>query len=147
MSAVIAFALLASVSLGYVLHVSGGPAGFELVRRIPAVAIVVLLIGLVRSGIGRTDRASRDFPLLPTQIEWVRAAGNYVELRANGRTVVHRGSIAATERALAEYGFVRIHRSTLVRRDRIARVRPNDLILSDGTNLKIGKRFRATLAH
>ena len=75
----------------------------------------------------------------------MQAAGNYVELRANGQTVVHRSSIGAAERDLGRHGFIRIHRSTLVRRDRIARVRPHDVILTDGTHLKVGKRYRATL--
>lgn len=74
------------------------------------------------------------------------AAGNYVEIRAAGRTRVERTSLAAVERRLARHGFVRIHRSTLVRRDRIARVRPADVILADGTSLKTGKRYRAGLA-
>ena len=141
----IALATLASLLLGYLTHASAGPVAFELIRRLPPIAAVVLLAGLLRSGIGRRDSATGAIPLLPRQIDWVRAAGNYVELRASGRTIVHRGSISATERALAGHGFVRIHRSTLVRRDRIARVRPNDIILTDGTNLKVGKRYRAAL--
>jgi hypothetical protein len=32
-----------------------------------------------------------------------------------------------------------------VRRDSIARIRPADVILLDGTSLKTGKRFRAGL--
>ena len=143
----VAAAALASLALGYALQVSGGAFAFELVRRLPAIGAVALLVGLLRSGLGRREGSSDEIPLLPRQIDWVQAAGNYVELRASGRTIVHRGSISAAERALADHGFVRIHRSTLVRRDRIARVRPHDVILTDGTNLRVGKRYRATLAH
>jgi hypothetical protein len=143
----IVLALLASILFGYLLHVSGGSVAFELIRRLPAIGAVAFLVAVLRSGIGRRERPTGDIPLLPRQIDWVQAAGNYVELRANGRTVVHRGSIGATERALAGHGFVRIHRSTLVRRDRIARVRAHDVILTDGTNLKVGKRYRSTIAH
>ena len=89
---------------------------------------------------------SRDSAPAPAQIDWVRAAGNYVELRSHGHTIVHRSSIAAVERDLADHGFVRIHRSILVRRDRIARIRPQDVVLVDGTQLKIGKRYRSDLA-
>jgi DNA-binding LytR/AlgR family response regulator len=67
-------------------------------------------------------------------------------VRANGCTVVQRASIGALERDLAKHGFVRIHRSMLVRRDRIARVRPQDVVLHDGTLLPVGKRYRAALA-
>ena len=100
----------------------------------------------MRSGIDRQARAGRELPLLPRQIDWVSAAGNYVELRAGARTIIHRSSIAAMESELVPHGFVRIHRSLLVSRERIAKVRPQDIILHDGTHLKIGKRYRTALA-
>ena len=144
-AAILAFALLGSVLLGFALEVSVDPIAFEAWRRVPALAATAGVITLLRSRVGRAAKSSADIPLLPRQIDWIRAAGNYVELRANGRTVVHRSSIGAAERELANHGFVRIHRSTLVRKDRIMRVRPNDVILTDGTHLKVGKRYRATL--
>ena len=142
---ILAAALAASILLGYLLAVSADPLAFEAWRRLPALAATGGLVALLRSQIGRAEKANGDIPLLPRQIDWVQAAGNYVELRASGQTIVHRSSISAAERDLAHHGFVRIHRSTLVRRDRIARVRPHDVILTDGTHLKIGKRYRATL--
>jgi hypothetical protein len=143
--AVLGIALTTSIGLGYLLSVSADPLGFEFWRRLPALAAVAGLVTLLRSQVGRRDKANADIPLLPRQIDWIQAAGNYVELRASGQTVVHRSSISAAERDLATHGFVRIHRSTLVQRDRIARVRPHDVILTDGTHLKVGKRYRATL--
>lgn len=138
-------ALSASIGLGYLLSVSADPLAFEAWRRGPALAATIGLVALLRSNVGQRERNSAPIPLLPRQIDWIQAAGNYVELRASGQTVVHRSSIGAAERDLANHGFVRIHRSTLVRKDRIARVRPHDVILTDGTHLKIGKRYRATL--
>ena len=64
---------------------------------------------------------------------------------AAGRSSTARRS-ARPSASSRDHGFIRIHRSTLVRRDRIARVRPHDVVLRDGTHLKIGKRFRAALA-
>lgn len=143
--AMLAAALIASIALGYVLGVSADALGFEAARRLPALLGVAAIVTLIRSGVGY--RAStNELPLLPRQIDWIRAAGNYVELRTHGRIIVHRLSISATELALAGHGFVRIHRSTLVRREKIARVRPQDVVLADGTHLKIGKRYRASLA-
>ena len=142
---ILTVALFASILLGYLLAISNDPLAFEAWRRVPALAATGGLVVLLRSRLGRADRANGEIPLLPRQIDWVRAAGNYVELRASGQTVVHRSSISAAERRLADHGFVRIHRSTLVRRDRIARIRPHDVILTDGTHLKVGKRYRATL--
>ena len=138
--------LTASLLLGYLIDASGS-LWFETWRRVPALAAVTAAALALRWTNNRVARAANDpLPLLPRQIDWVQAAGNYVELRAGGRTVVHRSSISATERDLADHGFVRIHRSILVRRDRIARIRPQDVVLIDGTQLKIGKRYRSDLA-
>ena len=135
-----------SVLLGFALGIGGSNLEFELWRRVPPLAAVAAVVALLRSGVA-ARQASGNIPLLPRQIEWVRAAGNYVELRAAERTVIHRSPIGTIERELADHGFVRIHRSTLVRRDRIARVRTEDVVLHDGTHLKIGKTYRAALAY
>ena len=141
----LAAAVIGSLLLGYLLGASQDAFGFEAVRRLPALAVSAAVIAVLRSPLRRSASPSPAIPLLPGQIEWVRAAGNYIELRAGGRTIVHRSSIAAAEQDLARHGFVRIHRSTLVRRDRIARVRPEGVVLVDGTHFKIGKRYRAAL--
>lgn len=142
----LAIAGAASLLLGYALGPSSAGLAFEALRRVPALAASTAAIALLRSRVGAGAETAQNIPLLPRQIDWVRAAGNYIELRAGQRTIVHRGSIGAAERDLALHGFVRIHRSTLVRRDTIARVRPQDVVLHDGTHLKIGKRYRAALA-
>ena len=142
----LAVAGAASILLGYVLGTGSDGLWFEALRRLPALAASTAAIALLRSRVGSGAETGQDIPLLPRQIDWVRAAGNYIELRAGQRTIVHRGSIGAAERDLALHGFVRIHRSTLVRRDTIARVRPQDVVLHDGTHLKVGKRYRAELA-
>jgi DNA-binding LytR/AlgR family response regulator len=118
---------------------------FELLRRLPGIAAVA---GLLAAGAmwGRRGFAkAADLPMPPTQVDWVAAAGNYVELHCGGRTILHRASLSQVETELARHGFVRVHRSTLVRRDRIARVRPLDVILEDGTSLRTGNRYRAAL--
>jgi hypothetical protein len=145
-SAVLVAAGLVSLLLGFALGIGGSDLEFEAWRRVPPLLAVAALVALLRSGLAARAE-SAEIPLLPRQIDWVRAAGNYVELRAAERTVVHRSPIGSIERELACHGFVRIHRSTLVRRDRIARVRTEDVVLHDGTHLKIGKRYRAALAH
>ncbi len=143
----LALGFAASLVLGLMFNGSGDIA-FEAWRRLPALAAVAATAFALRwSGSHSKQSAAADpLPLLPRQIDWVQAAGNYVELRAAGRTIVHRSSISAAERDLAAHGFIRIHRSTLVRRDQIARVRPADVLLHDGTSLPVGKRFRAQLS-
>lgn len=81
-------------------------------------------------------------------ILWVEAAGNYVELHAGAGPVLHRASLAEMERRLAGAGFVRIHRSRLVRRAAIASVdsrASGDFMvqLVTGETLAGSRRFRA----
>lgn len=142
----LAFGFAASLALGLLFNPSA-PVAFEAWRRLPALGGVALIALALKWNQARAERPAEPLPLLPRQIDWVQAAGNYIELKAGERTVVHRASISAAERDLAAHGFVRIHRSTLVRRDRIARVRPADVVLTDGTHLKVGKRFRAHLSN
>ena len=146
--AILAAAAAGSVLLGAVLL--GSPVTlFELWRRVPALAAVALVAfaaGRVRAKNEADDVAAESLPVPMTRIDWIRAAGNYVELKTGDRTILHRTTLNAAERALAGHGFVRIHRSILVRRDRIERVRPLDVVLRDGTHLKVGKRFRSAVA-
>jgi hypothetical protein len=142
----LAFGFATSLALGLIFNPAAS-ASFEAWRRLPALGGVALVALALKWNQARAERPAEPLPLLPRQIDWVQAAGNYIELRAGDRTIVHRASIGAAERDLAGHGFVRIHRSTLVRRDRIARVRPADVILTDGTHLKVGKRFRSHLTN
>lgn len=134
----------ASLLLG-ILLLNAEPTLFELARRLPGAAIVLgALCALHRREI-RIDGARIELPLLPEQIAWVAAAGNYVELHGGPRPLLLRASMAAIESALSPHGFVRIHRSTLVNKRRVQRVRRADLLLDDGRSLKVGTRFRAAL--
>lgn len=144
------FALAATLAVTTLLGAAadeGTTVAFVAVRHLPALGIVALLLWIGRRSAKAVHSASArvELPFAPDQIDWVAAAGNYVEIRGLGRTLVRRMALGEVERELRGRGFVRIHRSRLVRRDRIARVRPDDVILVDGTCLKIGKRYRAAL--
>jgi DNA-binding LytR/AlgR family response regulator len=83
-------------------------------------------------------------------VQWVEAAGNYVELHRGGAPVLHRASLSEMERRLSAAGFVRIHRSRLVRRDAIAAVESKpagDFVvrLRDGPELAGSRRYRRPL--
>jgi DNA-binding LytR/AlgR family response regulator len=144
----LASALAASMLLQFLT--SGiSELGFELVRRIPALVLVLALLAsgrlLASARAVPVPQGKGRLPLSPNQVDWVSAAGNYVELRAQGRTILHRAPLSHVQAELERHGFVRIHRSILVRRERIARVRPRDVVLEDGTCLRTGKRYRASL--
>lgn len=93
------------------------------------------------------DGARRVF-LPVSDIQWVEAAGNYVELHTGQDAFLHRASLAQMERRLGD--LVRIHRSRLVSRAAIAQVETRssgDFVvrLLSGETLAGSRRFRAGL--
>ncbi len=149
-AAALALAKVASLGLEIILLSGFDSLSFEMLRRLPALIIVAAFWAVPtvsaalshRRTAGTQPLAAADF----AGIDWIRAAGNYVELHGGGRTMIERASLSALEMQLAPAGFIRIHRSLLVRRDRIARVRPLDVVLIDGTSLNIGKRYRSIVS-
>jgi len=95
------------------------------------------------------DGALRHFVPL-AEVAWIEAAGNYVELHRGQTPILHRAPLSEMERQLRGAGFLRIHRSRLVRRDAIAQVvsKPSgDYVvrLADGRELAGSRRYRRPL--
>lgn len=90
-------------------------------------------------------------PVDPAEILFACAAGNYVELYTDQRTVVWRQTMRNAERVLSKAGFVRVHRSYLVPwrnidvlvRDRKAVV---EVALLNGRRLPVSSRYANNLA-
>lgn len=85
------------------------------------------------------------------EIEWIGAAGNYVEVRARERTYLLRATISSLAARLDPGLFARIHRSTLVNRHRIRAITPESsgdflVSLDSGVTLRLSRRFRAALS-
>ena len=160
----IALILLAAAFISLALDLAGRPVAnldpnllaFEALRRAPAAALVLLLLLLASmlrrkesaapAGAAGPEAADR-LPLLPRQIEWIKAAGNYLEFRtAGGGVTLRRMTMAEAEALLAREGFVRIHRSALVNRDKVVRLAhgkiADEVKLVDGTWLKVGGAYR-----
>jgi len=84
------------------------------------------------------------------EIDWIDAAGVYVNLHAGGKTYLHRETLGGLENRLDPVRFVRIHRSTIVNLDRIRELQPYFhgeyvVVLHDGTKLKLSRTYRARL--
>jgi two-component system, LytTR family, response regulator len=84
------------------------------------------------------------------EVDWVEAASNYVRLHAGNREYLLRETMTALEAKLNPAEFVRIHRSTIVRVDRIRELEPlfqGDyvVILEDGTRLTSSRGYRERL--
>lgn len=75
-----------------------------------------------------------------------QADKDYVQIHANGESYLYGESLGSLERRLDPAEFVRIHRSVIVRRNAIARVRQAPFsalvaVLSDGTEIRVGRTF------
>jgi two-component system LytT family response regulator len=82
------------------------------------------------------------------EVDWLGAADNYVTIHAGSREYLVRDTIAAVERQLDPAQFVRVHRSTIVRIDRIAELVPDlhgdfRIRLKNGAELALSRTYRA----
>jgi two-component system LytT family response regulator len=98
-----------------------------------------------------TVRDGERFLLVRTSdIDWVDAAGNYLQLHAGARTFQVRMTMAELERRLNPAEFARIHRSTVVNLDRIASIDPDwhgeyQVVLTTGVKLRLSRGYRHRL--
>ncbi|HYV66582.1 MAG TPA: LytTR family DNA-binding domain-containing protein [Myxococcales bacterium] len=85
------------------------------------------------------------------EIDWIEAQDYYVEVHSAGRGYLLRRSLRQLEERLDPRRFARIHRSAIVNVARIQSMRPathgeRDLVLRDGTQLKLSRMYRDRLA-
>jgi two-component system LytT family response regulator len=83
-------------------------------------------------------------------VDWVRAAGNYVELHARGETYLVRNTLARAAAHLPTPPFLRTHRAVVVNADRIVHIETlatgeHSVVLRDGTRLPLSRRYRRRL--
>jgi two-component system LytT family response regulator len=109
---------------------------------------------LLDHGEGKTRIAvkvdGRVLLLRAAEIDWVAAAGVYVELHVGKKLYLHRASLSELEQQLGPERFVRIHRSRLVNIDRIRELAPRahgdfSVLLRDGTELGLSRSYREQL--
>ncbi|MFO7304317.1 MAG: LytTR family DNA-binding domain-containing protein [Gammaproteobacteria bacterium] len=85
-------------------------------------------------------------------VQYVSAAGNYVEICADGQLYLMRATMKRLEALLPPSQFVRIHRSHIVRVQEIERIRIHRsghgaVHLRCGKVLPMSKRYKAQLRH
>jgi two-component system LytT family response regulator len=103
--------------------------------------------GSDRIAIPQDDRVTI---LKVSEIDWVEASGNYVSLHTGKKTWLLRETITSMDGRLASFGFVRIHRSTLVNIERVTELRTLEngdlsVSLNDGTVLRLSRNYREAL--
>ena len=85
-----------------------------------------------------------------SEIDWIEAADYYSCLHVGARTHLLRRSMAELDDELDQAVFCRIHRSTIVKLDRVRGLKLNesgeyDVLLEDGTKLRLSRRYRKEL--
>ena len=84
--------------------------------------------------------------IVAEEVEWIGAAGDYVELHANGRSFLLRETMTSLEQRLDPAKFLRIHRSRIVQSRGIQELRPIEnreftVRLSDGSEHRSSRTY------
>jgi two-component system LytT family response regulator len=82
-----------------------------------------------------------------SDLDWISAADNYVELHLTGSTHLLRETLSGVERRLDPAQFIRIRRDAIVNLSRVRSVRPGPdgeplVVMQDGTSLRLGRAYR-----
>lgn len=86
------------------------------------------------------------------QIQWIIAQGNYAEMHTAKENTLYRATVSSLEYRLQEFGFIRIHRSTLVNPEFLLKVRylhannQFEFCFMQGEKLLSGRSFKDRIA-
>lgn len=94
--------------------------------------------------------SGRIYFLETSEIDWIEAEGNYVSVHSAKKSHLLRETISSLEAQLDPKKFLRIHRSSIVRIDRIQELQPwfhgeYRIILQNGTQLTLSRNYRDKL--
>ena len=162
-AAVLVAALVVSVALEYGLGAIYSADADSLAQIVYRLLPIPLGIAVARRMLRRPSsvRAIAESPTervfdIPTRngtlavraadIEYVKAAGNYVELITGDRTLLMRATLHDLGEQLGAVGFVRVHRSLLVNSLQVLAVRRGPrgrqlVKLNSGAELPVGRQF------
>lgn len=95
-------------------------------------------------------KLGKEFLIAAVDVEWLKAAGNYVNLHVRGRDYPLRTTMAAIEGQLDPARFVRVHRSYMVNLDCVGEIEPLDtgdarIAMRDGTTIPCSRTYRDAL--
>jgi two-component system LytT family response regulator len=91
------------------------------------------------------------FFLKPDEIDWIEAEGDYMKFHVGDKIHLTRETMAKLSARLDARRFIRIHRSTIVNVDRVAKIKPAlagdyTVVLQDETKLKLSRSHHQGLA-
>lgn len=95
-------------------------------------------------------KLGKEFLIAAGDVEWLQAAGNYVNLHVRGRDYPLRSTMATIEAQLDPARFVRVHRSYMVNLDCVSEIEPLDtgdarVVMRDGTAVPCSRTYRDAL--
>ncbi|GAB3096402.1 LytTR family DNA-binding domain-containing protein [Lysobacter terrae] len=95
-------------------------------------------------------KLGKEFLVAATDVEWLQASGNYVNLHLRGRDYPLRTTMAAIEAQLDPARFVRVHRSYIVNLDCVGEIEPLDtgdarIAMRDGATIPCSRTYRDAL--
>jgi two-component system LytT family response regulator len=84
------------------------------------------------------------------EIDWIEAAGVYVNLHIAGRGLLYRATLNELEDKLDPLRFVRVHRSAIVNIESVVQLEPIshgefEVVLKDGSRTRISRSYRAQM--
>jgi len=84
------------------------------------------------------------------EIDWIEAAGVYVNLHVAGRKLLYRACLRELAERLDPRRFVRVHRSAIVNIESILQLEPIshgefDVVLKNGARTRVSRGYRAQL--
>ena len=116
---------------------------------------ILALLEELKSGSRYIERlvvkvGGRVFFLNVDEIQCILAEGNYVRVHSGAKSYLLRGTISSLESQLDPRKFLRIHRSTIVKLDKIKELQPwfhgeYHVILETGQKLTLSRNYRANL--
>jgi two-component system LytT family response regulator len=82
------------------------------------------------------------------EIDWIEAAGVYVNLHVAGKGLLYRATLNELEEKLDPLRFVRTHRSAIVNIESVVQLEPIshgefEVVLKDGSRTRISRSYRA----
>jgi DNA-binding LytR/AlgR family response regulator len=95
-------------------------------------------------------KLGKEFVVKAEEVEWLEAAGNYVNLHVGDRVYPLRATMSKLIDVMAERGFARIHRSRGVNLNYVESITPLEsgdctVELKSGTTLSLSRRYRDAL--
>ena len=92
-------------------------------------------------------KLGKEFIIKVADVEWLEAAGNYVNLHINGKIYPLKTTLSRLTKQLENRGFMRIHRSYGVNLDQVDSIKPLEsgdatVKLKNDVSLTLSRRYR-----